>query len=68
MEKHISLVGILNIVYRAWTSLAGILLIFLGAAFDTIMYHLRREHLIHLHDVPEFVFDLAPVILFGIGF
>lgn len=67
MEKHISLVGVLNIVYRTWAALGGIVLLALAFGFDTIMFHLQREHVIHPHDVPEFVFDLIPVFLGGIG-
>ena len=67
MEKHISLVGVLNIVYRAWTMIWGVLLLALAAGFDTIIYYLSRERHIRLHDVPDFVFDLIPFVLFGVG-
>ena len=67
MEKHISIVGVLNIVYRAWTAILGFLVLALGLSFDTIMYHLRREHFIHPRDIPEFVFDLIPYLLIGIS-
>ena len=67
MEKHISIVGVLNIVYRAWTSLLGFLLLILGLSFDTILYHLREEGFIHRRDVPEFVLEFAPYLLIGIS-
>jgi len=67
MEKHISLVGVLNIVYRAWTMIWGFVLLVIAAGFDTIMYYLSRERHLHLHEVPDFVFELIPYILTGFG-
>ncbi len=70
MEKHITLVGVLNIVYRSWTAFAGFVVLALGLSFETIMRWLQEERIIgyhEFHDIPEFVFDLVPCVLVSIS-
>ena len=67
MEKHITLVGILNIVYRAMAILEACVLIALGFWFGPLMWSLLRSHTIRVHDLPWEFLDLVPILLFGIA-
>lgn len=67
MEKHITLAGILNIVYSTLTILgAGILFVFAGW-FGHLFESLMRDGFIRPHDVPLEVLDIVPVVLFIIA-
>ena len=67
MEKHLTLVSVLNIVYRFWTALCGILLMVLGAGFEEFMRFLGREFHVRLYEIPNIVFEIAPIILLATG-
>jgi hypothetical protein len=67
MEKHVTLVGVLNIVYRAVTILEAGVLVALGFWFEPLMWKLMRFHTIRPHEVPFEVLDLVPLILFVIA-
>ncbi len=67
MEKHVTLVGILNIVYRAMAILEACVLIALGFWFEPLMWSLLRSHTIRIHDVPLEFLDIIPLLLFGVA-
>ena len=70
MEKHITLVGVLNIVYRAWAAIGGFFVLALGLGFEPFMRWLREEGLIgyhEFHEIPDIVFDIVPFVLIGIS-
>ncbi len=67
MEKHIQLVGILNIVYRSVALLGGILLLFLAAGFWQLFDYLVGIGEIRPHEVPVELLNLVPVVLTCIG-
>ena len=61
MQKHIQLVGILNIVYRSLLILVAILLLALSAWFvhivESILWHYDGS------DIPSDILELVPMIL-----
>ncbi len=63
MEKHIKLVGILNIVYRSLYLLGGIVLIVLAAVFNRIIDFLVRINSIQWHEIPHEILGIVPMIL-----
>jgi hypothetical protein len=63
MDKHISLVGILNIVYRALILLGAGVLFVLAASFGYLIDALVRWGSIEPDEVPSEIFNIAPVIL-----
>jgi hypothetical protein len=63
MEKHISLVGILNIVYRALILLGAGVLFVLAASFGYLIDALVRWGSIEPDEVPSEIFNITPVIL-----
>lgn len=63
MEKHISLVGILNIVYRALVLLGAGVLFALAAVFGHLINALIRWGALMPDEVPSEVFSIAPIIL-----
>jgi uncharacterized protein with PQ loop repeat len=63
MEKHIQLVGILNIVYRSIVLLGGLFLLFLAAAFWHIFGYLVEIGAIQPHEIPRELLNLVPLIL-----
>jgi nitrate reductase NapE component len=67
MDKHITLVGVLNIVYRAWAALGGLVLLGLAAVFDELIFLLEKNRHFRYHDIPDVVFDVVPIILAGVG-
>ncbi len=67
MEKHVTLVGTLNIVYGALTILGAGILFVLGGWFGHFFESLMRDGYIRPHDVPIEVLDIVPVILFIIA-
>ena len=67
MQSHITLVGVLNIVYRAVAALGAGVLVALGFWFDPLMYALMRSHTVRPHDVPFEVMEFVPLILFIIA-
>jgi hypothetical protein len=63
MEKHIKLVGILNIVYRSLALIGAIVLAVLGFSFGYIYEALVQNHSIRSCDVPVVFLDLVPILL-----
>ncbi len=67
MDKHIQLVGILNIVYRSLTLLGGFLLLFLASEFWQIFGYLISIGAIGPHEIPMELIRIVPVILTFVG-
>jgi hypothetical protein len=67
MQKHVTLVGVLNIVYRSMIILEAGVLVALGFWFEPLMWTLMRSHTIRPHEVPFEVLDFVPLILFIIA-
>lgn len=67
MQRHVTLVGVLNIVYRAVVALGAGVLVALGFWFDPLMCALMRSHTVSPHDVPFEVLEFVPLILFTIA-
>lgn len=63
MEKHITLVGVLNIAYRAFTLLGAMVLFALAAGFTRLFQFLMRTGSVNMHDVPFEILDFVPFIL-----
>jgi len=63
MEKHIQVVGILNITYRAMLLLASFILVAIAACFGRFMSMLMRMGQLDARDVPYEILDIIPVIL-----
>jgi hypothetical protein len=68
MEKHVQLVGVLNVVYRSFMLLLSIFLLFLAAAFGRIFEFLIRYGHVHAEEIPYELLDLVPLILVLVGF
>ena len=67
MEKHVQLVGILNIVYRSLSLLGSIILFILAGLFGEILGLLVRWGSIRPHEIPVEVLEIVPIILTVIG-
>ena len=67
MEKHVTLAGILNIVYSTLTILGAGILFVLAGWFGHFFESLMRDGFIRPHDVPMEILDVVPVVLFIIG-
>jgi hypothetical protein len=67
MEKHISLVGILNIVYSALALIGACALFIFAFGFRYFFEMISRYSHHEMDDVPPFVMDLVPFILTVIG-
>jgi len=68
MEKHIQLVGILNIVYRGVLIVAAFLLLILGAWFGHFFETLLHWGSLDPYDVPpQVVLDIIPIVVFAIA-
>lgn len=63
MEKHITLVGVLNIAYRAFILLWAFILFALAAGFTRLFQYLMRTGAINMHDVPFEILDIVPFLL-----
>jgi len=63
MEKHITLVGVLNIAYRAFILLWAFILFALAAGFSRLFQYLMRTGAINMHDVPFEILDVVPFLL-----
>jgi len=63
MEKHIQVVGILNITYRALLVFASFLLFAIAAFFGRFMSMLMRMGQLDARDVPYELLDIIPVVL-----
>ncbi len=67
MEKHITLVGILNIVYRAILMIMAVFLGVLGTWFGHFIEAFAWRGYYRLHDFPPEVSNLVTVILLVIA-
>jgi hypothetical protein len=63
VEKHLKLVGILNIVYRSLVFLGGLVLILIAVVFNRLMDFLIRIGSIHWNEIPHEVLSVVPIIL-----
>jgi hypothetical protein len=67
MEKHIQLVGILNIVYRALLLLASCILMVIAASFRHFFDLIVRLTSADVRDIPPEILDIIPAILLVIA-
>ncbi len=67
MEKHIQLVGILNIAYRSMLILVSLLLLVIAAGFRRFFDMILRLGSIDIRDVPYELLDIVPVVLLVIA-
>ncbi len=63
MEKHLTLAGIFNIVYRSLILLLASILFGIALFFDWLMGVLQHIRALDLEDVPVEVFDIVWVVL-----
>jgi hypothetical protein len=63
MEKHIQLVGILNIVYRSLVIFAALILFVIAAGFRHFIEMLVRLGPVDMRDFPSELLDIIPAIL-----
>lgn len=68
MEKHVQMVGVLNMVYRAFMLLVGSFLLFLAAAFEQIFELVVRYGDVRVEEIPMELLHLVPPILMLVGF
>ena len=67
MEKHIQLVGILNIAYRSLLMLVSLFLFVIASGFRRFFDMILRLGSIDIHDVPYELIDIVPVVLLVIA-
>ena len=67
MEKHITLVGILNIVYRSLTIIGALILFALAFGFGYLMEFCSRFNHNEMHEIPPEVLNIVPIILTFVG-
>jgi xanthine/uracil permease len=67
MEKHIKLVGILNIAYRSLTLIAALVMFIIAACFTNIIDLVLQFRPHELHNIPPVVYTIVPVVLTCIG-
>ena len=67
MEKHIQLVGILNIVYRSVLLLVSLLLLFIAAGFRQIFEMILSLGPVDIREIPPGIPEIIPVILVVVG-
>ncbi|MGD0337838.1 MAG: hypothetical protein ABSB78_03520 [Bacteroidota bacterium] len=63
MEKHITLVGVLNIVYRGLAIIVAMVLIVIALGFGGLFDFLIRSGSIKPHEIPIEVLNIIPLIL-----
>ncbi len=63
MEKHITLVGVLNIVYRGLAIIVALILIVLALGFGSFFEFLIQSGSIKPHEIPLEVLNIVPLIL-----
>ncbi|MGB2960635.1 MAG: hypothetical protein WBG01_12420 [Bacteroidota bacterium] len=68
MEKHVTVVGVLNIVYSAVNLLAAAVLVGVAAGTKHIVEILYYRHVIHPRDFPYELWDIIPAVLILIAF
>jgi hypothetical protein len=67
MEKHVTLVGILNIVYRSMAIVGAIVLFCLAYGFSFLMKIISHFNHNEIQDVPPEVFGIVQIVLTIIG-
>jgi hypothetical protein len=68
MDKHIQLVGILNLVYRGLGIIGAVILLVMGAWFNHFIRSIIEYESASSYDVPpQFVFDLVSVAILVIA-
>ena len=67
MEKHITLVGILNIVYRSLAIIGALVLFALSFGFRYFMEFISRFDHNDMHEIPPEVLNIVPIILTFVG-
>jgi len=68
MEKHITVVGVLNIVYSSLNLLGAAVLVGLAAGSKYIVEVLYQRHVLHPYDVPYELWDIIPALLILVAF
>ncbi|MCK5573552.1 MAG: hypothetical protein KAJ12_12365 [Bacteroidetes bacterium] len=68
MEKHITVVGVLNIVYSSLNLLGAAVLVGVAAGSKYIVEVLYQRHVIHPYDVPYELWDIIPAVLILVAF
>jgi hypothetical protein len=68
MEKHITVVGVLNIVYSSLNLLGAAVLVGVAAGSKYIVEVLYQRHVLHPYDVPYELWDIIPAILILVAF
>jgi hypothetical protein len=63
MDKHVTLVGVLNIVYRSVVILGAAVLALLAMAFGRLFDALMRTGSIVPDEVPAGLLDIIPIVL-----
>lgn len=67
MEKHITLVGVLNIVYRAFAIIGALVLSVIAVWFSTFIEILMRWGSIRVREIPIEILNIVPLILIPIA-
>jgi len=67
MEKHVTLVGILNIVYRSLAIIGALVLFALAFGFRYFMEFISRFDHNEMHEIPPGVLNIVPIILAFVG-
>lgn len=67
MDKHIQLVGILNLAYRSLIMGLSFVLFVVAAGFSQFFRFLMRSGTVDMRDVPYEILDLVPFILIVVG-
>jgi hypothetical protein len=67
MEKHVTLVGILNIVYRSMAIIGALILFALAFGFGYLMEFISRFDHNGMHEIPSEVLNIVPIILTFVG-
>jgi hypothetical protein len=67
MEKHISLVGILNIVYESLSILGAFVLFVIAMSFRYFFQFISRYSHHGIDEIPPEIIDIVPFILTVIG-
>ena len=67
MEKHVTLVGILNIVYRSMAIIGALILFALAFGFGYLMEFVSRFDHNEMHEIPPGVLNIVPIILTFVG-
>jgi len=67
MEKHITLVGILNIVYRSLAIFGSLILFAIAIGFRFFFEFVSRYSHHEMNEIPTEVLDIVPLILTVVG-